>query len=203
MIEKIGVDVKVDWHGHNDRGLGLSNALVAAFDGKVDRIHGTCLGIGERAGNTPIDQILINIKTMGLLDRNLIKLGEYCQFVSRVTGFPIPNNYPTFGRDAFRTASGIHASAILKAIHKVEDSELADLVYSAIPASMVGLKQQIDIGPQSGKANVLFWLGEKGIEPNDDLVISILEAGKRSDRCLTDEEIVGIIQSHDSGTLAG
>jgi 2-isopropylmalate synthase len=186
--------VKIDWHGHNDRGLGLVNGLFAIEYG-ADRVHGTGLGIGERVGNTPMELMLLNLKLAGALpDQDLSKLLEYCQVVSRATGFPIPISYPLVGRDAFRTSTGVHAAAIIKAQAK-GDAWLADRIYSGVPAGMFGRKQEIEIGPMSGASNVTFWLKQRGIDPTPELVQSIIAAAKGSDHVLTTEEVQTIVRS--------
>ena len=156
LIAGIGEEIKIDWHGHNDRGLAVTNAIFALEAG-ADRVHGTCLGIGERVGNAAIDQVLLNLKLLGTIDNNLSSLVRYCRVVSRACHWPIPRNYPLAGDDAFRTATGVHAAAIVKAFER-EDEWLADRVYSGVPAGVFGKKQEIEIGPMSGMSNVRFWL---------------------------------------------
>lgn len=189
-------DIKIDWHSHSDRGLALSNTLVAIEAG-VDRVHGTALGIGERAGNTPMDMLLINLKLLGVIKHDLTKLKEYCDAVSRHCKVPIPPNYPVVGQDAFRTATGVHASAIIKSIAREEDHWLRDLVYSAIPAYNLGFNQIIEIGQMSGQANVQYWLQEKGLKSDLDLVDIILDRAKKSTHTLTDNEIYKIIHNYE------
>lgn len=184
-------EVKIDWHGHQDRGLGVINA-IAAFEAGADRLHGTGLGIGERVGNTPMDQLLVNLQLMGYIDRDLSNLTRYCDTVSTSTGVPIPISYPVVGRDAFRTATGVHAAAVIKAFNKGDDW-LADMVYSGVPASMLNRRQTIDIGPMSGKSNVIFWLERNGIEPTKERVERIFNRAKQSDSVFTDEEIMRLI----------
>jgi 2-isopropylmalate synthase len=194
MLKDAGVShVKIDWHGHNDRGLSVWNC-IAALKAGANRVHGTAIGLGERVGNAPMDQILVNLKLMGWIDNDLSKLAEYCHFVSRVTGVPIPPGYPIMGKDAFETATGVHAAAVIKAIKK-GDRWLADRVYSSIPASEFGRSQSIRIGPMSGKSNVIYWLSQHKIEPKEELVEKIFQAAKRSNRLLTDEEISAICSS--------
>ncbi|MBI2602623.1 MAG: 2-isopropylmalate synthase [Deltaproteobacteria bacterium] len=189
-----GVDVKIDWHGHNDRGLGVTNALVAAVDGGVDRIHGTCLGIGERSGNASMDQILINLFLLDMYQGEKLKLlNEYCHFVSRTYEMPIPRNYPAIGADAFRTATGVHAAAIIKAQKKDQSHWLADYVYSSVPAEKLGGEQIIEIGPASGKSNVIYWLKKRGYEPDSDRVNRVFEFAKQADHILTESEILNLI----------
>jgi 2-isopropylmalate synthase len=184
-------EVKIDWHGHQDRGLGVINA-IAAYEAGADRLHGTALGIGERVGNTSMDQLLVNLQLMGYIDRDLSNLKRYCDTVSTSTGVPIPISYPVVGRDAFRTATGVHASAVIKAFNKGDDW-LADMVYSGVPAKMVNCEQTIEVGPMSGKSNVIFWLERNGIEPTKERVERIFDRAKQSDSVFTDEEIMRLV----------
>jgi 2-isopropylmalate synthase len=190
VVQESGEDVKVDWHGHNDRGLGVINTMAAVAAG-VDRVHATALGIGERVGNCSMDQLLVNLKLMGYIDNDLTPLAEYVRLASEGTGVPIPINYPVFGRDAFRTATGVHAAAIIKA-KKKDDDWLADRVYSGVPAGMVGRQQEIEVGFMSGASNVTWWLAGRGITADEPLVQQILQAAKERDRILTDDEILAL-----------
>jgi 2-isopropylmalate synthase len=196
VVDATGEEVKVDWHGHRDRGLSVENALAAAAAG-ADRLHGTALGIGERVGNTPIDLLMVNMQLLGWSRRRLERLPEYCRLVAETTGVPLPDNYPVIGCDAFRTGTGVHAAAIIKARSKGDDW-LADRIYSGVPASLVGLKQRIEVGPMSGQSNVVFWLEEHGVEPNDELVEAVFRRAKESDRILTAEEILALCPSRDA-----
>jgi len=194
VVDATGEDVKVDWHGHKDRGLSVINALAAAEAG-ADRLHGTAVGIGERVGNCPIDVLLVNLQLLGWIDRDLSRLQEYCRLVSDTTGVPLPDNYPVVGRDAFRTGTGVHASAIIKARQRGEDW-LADRVYSSIPASLIGGRQVIEVGPMSGESNVVYWLHERGIEPGPELVKAIFQKAKTSPGTLEEVEILEICGAH-------
>jgi 2-isopropylmalate synthase len=188
VIAPTGEAVKLDWHGHRDRGLGVANTL-AAIDAGVDRVHGTALGIGERVGNTEMDLLLVNLKLLGMHEHSLAKLPDYVHVVSRATGVPIPPSYPVFGEDAFRTGTGVHAAAIIKAKLKGDDW-LVDRVYSGIPASMFGMSQRIEISHVSGMSNVKYWLAEHGYDANDEgLCQHVFALAKTTDRVLTDEEI--------------
>jgi 2-isopropylmalate synthase len=191
VIRRENPAVKLDWHGHNDRGLGVINAIAALRAG-VHRVHGTALGIGERVGNTPLDQVLVNLRLLGWIDNDLTSLGEYCQAVSEASGVEIPINYPVVGADAFRTGTGVHAAAVIKALRK-GDVWLADLVYSGVPAHLVGLDQKIEIGPMSGESNVVYWLERHGVEPATELVKRIFTRAKDSNRVLTDEELWSLV----------
>jgi 2-isopropylmalate synthase len=190
IIHPAGGKIRLDWHGHRDRGLGLANSL-AAFAAGADQVHGCALGIGERVGNTEIDLVLVNLRLAGAIDRDLTRLGEYVEKISRATGVPIPPNYPVAGRDAFRTATGVHAAAVIKAYHK-NDVKLANSVYSGVPSHYFGRDQVIEIGPMSGKSNVIYWLEKRGLAASDELVERIFAAAKQSDRLLTEEELATI-----------
>ena len=200
VVDATGEDVKVDWHGHKDRGLSVINALAAAEAG-ADRLHGTAVGIGERVGNCPIDVLLVNMQLLGWIDRDLSRLQEYCRLVADTTGVPLPDNYPVVGRDAFRTGTGVHASAIIKARARGEDW-LADRVYSSIPASLIGSRQMIEVGPMSGESNVVYWLKERGIEPGEALVKAIFQKAKTSNSTLEEPEILDICALHGVGPRA-
>lgn len=182
--------VRVDWHGHCDRGFAIANSMAALAAG-ADCVHACALGTGERVGNTQMDQMLVNLKLMGIppwSEQDLTRLRDYCEAVSRATGVPIPPNYPVVGEDAFRTATGVHAAAVIKA-YKKNDVELANAVYSGVPSHLFGMEQIIDIGPMSGKSNVLFWLERHGISASEDLVERIYKRAKNSDHTLSENEI--------------
>ena len=179
--------VRIDWHGHNDRGLGVANA-IAAFEAGADRLHGSVLGIGERCGNVALDQLMINLHLMGFPKGDLSDLPALAERVAELCDVEIPANYPVLGRDAFRTGTGVHAAAIVKALHR-GDVELADAVYSGVPAALVGRRQEIEIGPMAGHSNVVYWLEMNGYDPSADRVDHILQAAKNSPRILTEAEI--------------
>ena len=191
VVEACGGGIGIDWHGHRDRDFAMANSL-AAIDAGATRIHGAAIGIGERVGNTPMDTLLVNLVLMGYIERDLTPLVEYCEAVSAATGVPIPPNYPVVGRDAFRTATGVHAAAVIKAFRK-GDLDLVDAVYSGIPARMVGRQQEIEIGPMSGKSNVVFWLERRGLAAQDEVVDRIFAKAKASAGVLTEDEILGVI----------
>lgn len=188
VIKDARADVGIDWHGHRDRDLAVINS-IAALEAGASRVHGAALGIGERVGNTPMDLLLVNLVLMGYIERDLHHLEEYCQAVSEACGVPIPDNYPVIGRDAFRTATGVHAAAVVKAWKK-GDRELMDSVYSGIPASLVGREQEIEVGPMSGKSNVTYWLEKRGIPASEQVVDRVFQRAKSSPRVLTEAEIL-------------
>jgi 2-isopropylmalate synthase len=197
VIASLGARVGIDWHGHNDRGLALENALWALEYG-ADRVHGTALGIGERVGNAPMELILLNMKLLGLLEeQDLTKLLLYCEKAAQAVGWQVPINYPLVGRDAFRTATGVHAAAIIKAEAK-GDAWLADRIYSGVPAGTFGRKQEICIGFMSGASNVTYWLKQRGIEPTKELVEAILAKAKGTNHILSHEEVMDVVRATGS-----
>ena len=188
-------DVGIDWHGHNDRGMGVVNSIFAIEYG-ADRVHGTALGIGERVGNAALDQIMVNLKLLGELpEHDLSKLLLWCKTASMATRVPIHPQYPLAGSDAFRTATGVHAAAIIKA-EKKGHGWLADRIYSGVPAGMFGKEQEIEIGHYSGESNVVYWLRKRGYDPTSELVAAVLGAAKRGNRVLSDDEVVATIAAH-------
>jgi 2-isopropylmalate synthase len=191
VVDECGGGIGIDWHGHRDRDLAVGNAL-SAWSAGATRLHGAAIGLGERVGNTPMDLLLVNFVLMGRRTADLTRLPEYCQVVSDATGVPIPHNYPVVGRDAFRTATGVHAAAVIKAYHK-DEPELVDSVYAGVPASLVGREQQIDVGPMSGKSNVVYWLERRGLEATDERVDRIFAAAKAANGTLTEDEIRAVI----------
>jgi isopropylmalate/homocitrate/citramalate synthase len=191
IIEEQGEEVRLDWHGHQDRGLGVINS-IAAIEAGADQVHGSALGMGERVGNAPMDQLLVNFKLMNWIENDLSRLGEYCELAAEACGWSIPYNYPVFGRDAFRTATGVHAAAVIKSYRK-GDRELADIVYSGVPAGLFGLEQLIEIGPMSGKSNVIYWLEKRGYEASDERVNRIYEHAKKASAVLEETEIITLV----------
>ena len=190
VVQPSAEKIRIDWHGHNDRGLSIANSL-AAVAGGAHQVHAAANALGERVGNTPMELMLVNLRLMGLIQQDLSRLKEYCEKVAKATHTLIPPNYPVIGHDAFRTATGVHAAALIKAFRK-NDLELANAVYSGVPAHLFGLDQVIEIGPMSGKSNVLFWL-EKHLIPADDATVTrIFDAAKQSPRVLTDDEVFAL-----------
>jgi len=194
LARSLGADVGLDWHGHNDRGLAVANA-ICALEAGADRAHGTVLGIGERVGNAALDQLLVNLKLLGELgDRDLSALTVLCDTAAKACQLHVAPNAPIVGADAFRTASGVHAAAIMKAERKGH-AFLADRIYSSVPAAMLGRAQEIAIGNMSGESNVLHWLREQRLEAAPALVDRILAAAKRADRILTTDDLYRLVDA--------
>ncbi|MCP4543866.1 MAG: 2-isopropylmalate synthase [Chloroflexi bacterium] len=193
----VGPDIEIDWHGHRDRGLAMGCALAAVKAG-ADRIHATALGIGERSGNTPMEQMLINLQLLGYIEQDLTRLPEYCHMAAQACDIPLPANQPVVGSDAFRTATGVHAAAVAKAL-EIGNQWLADRVYSSVPAAIVGREQVIEIGPMSGASNVRYALEQIDVEPQDELVQCILEVTRTLDHVMSEVEllrtVVGVLST--------
>jgi 2-isopropylmalate synthase len=191
VITDLGADVGIDWHGHKDRGFGVASA-IAALEAGATRLHGAALGIGERCGNTPLDLLLVNLVMMGYRDQDLTRLPAYCYAVARACDVRIAPNYPVLGADAFRTATGVHAAAVVKAF-RMGDRALMDAVYAAVPATLVGREQEIEVGPMSGRSNVIFWLEKRGLPATDEIVDRVFAAAKASNRTLTHDQVQTIV----------
>jgi len=194
VVKPSGEKIRIDWHGHCDRGFAVANS-IAALSAGADCVHACALGIGERVGNTQMDLMLVNLKLMEVspwVNQDLTKLKEYCEEISKATGVVIPSNYPVVGSDAFRTATGVHASALIKAFKK-NDVDLANAVYSGVPSQLFGMNQVIDIGPMSGKSNVTFWLEQRGLQCSDENVERIYKKAKSSDHTLSEAEVMGCL----------
>jgi 2-isopropylmalate synthase len=191
IVADVGVDVKIDYHGHRDRNLSVPNS-IAALSAGADRVHGCGLGIGERVGNTPMEALLVNLKLMGWRNTDLSGLPAYCEAISKATDTPIPNNSPVIGKDAFETSTGVHAAAVVKAM-RTGDSWLANRIYSGVPADELGRSQEITVGPMSGKANAVAWLTKRGHECDDETIEKILATAKSSDHVLAEDEILGLL----------
>jgi 2-isopropylmalate synthase len=196
VVKPSGENIRVEWHGHSDRGLAVANSIAALVAG-AEVVHATALGIGERVGNTQLDQMLVNLKLLGIepwKSQDLTKLKEMCDVVSKATDVPIPKNYPVVGDDAFRTGTGVHAAAVIKAIRK-NDVMLANSIYSGVPSHFFGMEQVIEVGPMSGKSNVQFWLERHKLPVSDELVERIFQRAKESNRTLTDAEIMDCVNA--------
>ncbi len=198
VVAPSGEDVKVDWHGHRDRGMGVINCL-AAIEAGVERVHATALGVGERVGNAEMDLLIVNLHLLGTHRHDVARLREYCELAARTIGIPLPHNYPVLGEDAFRTGTGVHAAAIIKARRK-GDAWLADRIYSSVPAAMFGASQKIEVSPLSGLSNVKFWLEEHGYDASDQARCErLFEAAKVADRVLSEEECHRVASADPEG----
>jgi 2-isopropylmalate synthase len=140
-----------------------------------------------------MDLLLLNLKLMGWIDYDLGHLVAYVRKVSEACKFPIPRNYPLSGADAFRTATGVHAAAIIKA-KALGDDWLADRVYSGVPAGEFGRQQEIEIGHMSGMSNVKYWLESRGVAFTEEMCKEILTLAKSCPTTLGEEEIFAVVE---------
>lgn len=185
-------DVDIDWHGHNDRGLSVINSLVALSAG-AQRVHGTAIGIGERAGNTPLEQMLINLKMARDPKRqDLGAISELATFAAEIFNVPVPPNYPGLGEKVYRTASGIHAAAELKA---GQLGLKGTTPYSAVSPEWVNRETDVVVGPLSGSHNVRFVAERLGIPATNEFIARALDVAKSANRILTDQDIKNIANS--------
>ncbi|MCC7051686.1 MAG: hypothetical protein IT355_00375 [Gemmatimonadaceae bacterium] len=183
-----GRQVRVEWHGQDDRGLALANAL-AAVDAGVHRVLASALGLGERCGTVSMEQLLVNLRLAGRWPHTLGSLAEYCDSAAVSFGMAIPASSPVVGRDAFRTGAGARATALVKAL-RAGDRALADNVVSGVPASLIGAENRIDVSPVSGLSNVRWWLSQHGYDAGDLVLMrELLLAVKQTQRAATDEEL--------------
>jgi methanogen homocitrate synthase len=165
LAERGHPDFALGMHFHNDHGLAVANSL-ACLEVGASAIQGTVLGIGERCGNTPIEEVLVALRTLyGLKLRiKYERIPELCDMVSRYAGLPIPANKPIVGMNAFRHESGIHAHGVLSHPH----------IYEMIPSGLVGRKSEFAFGKFSGTAVVLEeCLRPHGIEPTKEQLLQI------------------------------
>ncbi|MFI9422205.1 LeuA family protein [Streptomyces achromogenes] len=193
LIKDRGSHVKILWHGHNDRGLGLANS-IAAVEAGADIVGGAFLGIGERSGNTALEQVIMYLYQNGVGNFDVKNLIPYLKKLSAATEFPIPVNMPLVGQQAFATCTGTHAAAVLKAAEIGTDFE--DYVFSSIPASELGAVQDIGVGPTSGMANATYVLRKGNMDSSEGTAEALLAHAKTQHRLMYEDEIVAWYKQH-------
>lgn len=181
-----GDTIPIDWHGHNDRDLGVANAVAAANAGATC-IHTTVLGIGERCGNVPLEPLLVHLATHETYQWNLSILPQLAEYASKIFDDPIRSRYPIIGQNAFATAAGTHGAALYKATQR-RDSQLAANVYAGADPRSFGREVQVFVGPMSGVANVKWKAQELGVSLKPNSEEDILLVAKERDKILTDQE---------------
>ena len=142
-----------------------------------------------------MELIIVNFYLMGILANKECwkKLIQYVELISSLYDQPLPHNYLVFGSDAFETATGVHAAAVIKAFKK-DDLWLANRVYSGVPADVFGLEQKIRVGPMSGKSNVIYWLKQHNLEVSHIVIDKIFDRAKQTNKLLGDDEIMEIVE---------
>ena len=179
--------IGLDWHGHNDVDMTTANALIALGAG-ADRVHVTSLGIGERAGNTPMESMIENLRQHGINNYKYPLIMEYASYASKVFGRIIPPDKPIVGDLVHKTPTGIHGAGIAKAIEKGRP-DLAGIIYSAVDPSIYGRHPELSIGPLSGNHNAIANLERLNIEVTQQHIQRILVLAQMLGRELSDEEI--------------
>ncbi len=130
---------------------------------------------------------------MGLARRDLTGLPALVETVAGALGVEIPSSTAVVGRDAFRTATGVHAAALVKAL-RLGDPEPVDRIYSGVPAGWLGREQEIEIGPLSGTANVVHFLQTHDLPEDSRLIADILATAKASHRVLSEDEVLAVVE---------
>lgn len=153
-------------HCHNDLGLATANTL-AAIEAGASGFSGTFTGIGERAGNAPLEEVIMALEVLyGVNTRvKLDKMFELCELISSYSGVPIPINKPIIGGNAFTHESGIHSAGVLAHKH----------TYESIPSELLGRESRFRYGKFSGTEVVLKdALKDSGLpEPNRQELLDI------------------------------
>ena len=180
------------WHGHNDRGLALANALCA-LDHGIDGISGTFLGIGERSGNICIEQIMLHLNQYYGSAYCLDSARQYCSLLSRYTEYTMPINQPLFGNQSFTTTAGTHIRALEKA--KRFGTGAHDLLYSSVAAHDLGRQQQIMLGPMSGRSAVKSVLEQIGESYDEKKISTLFNYFKKIQKPITVQEFIDIYPS--------
>lgn len=195
-LERLELPLEIEWSGRNDRGLALANAM-SAWRAGAQALHCAFFALGEGCGLVATEQLLVNLSLAGSVRRELRSLSQVSQELAQTLNLEIYPNLPIIGADAFRTGTGVHAAAILKA-HKKGHEWLADLIYSGVPAAQFGFRQIIEVGPMAGASNVQYWLEQQGVDIEPELVQAILGRAKSSLKVLHDQEIWEVVRAREA-----
>lgn len=164
------VNIPVEIHTHNDYGLAVANAL-AAFEAGAEYASTTVNGLGERAGNSSLEGVIMGLTKLYNLDLpfNISKIYEISRYVEKASGMAVPLNRSIVGQHMFTHESGIHVDGVLKYPY----------TYESFLPDEIGASRRIVIGKHSGKHAVWDKLRELGINPRKDELIKIVEAVKQ------------------------
>jgi|TARA_B100001964_G_scaffold245768_1_gene335771 homocitrate synthase NifV len=188
IIHDIGIDVEI--HTHNDYGLAIANAL-AAFEGGARWASTTINGLGERAGNSSLEGIIMSLtKLYNLkLPFKINSLSEVSSYVEKASGIPVPFNQSIVGQNMFTHESGIHVDGVLKNPY----------TYESFMPDEIGASRNIVIGKHSGKHAVWDKLKKLGIETEKDDLLEIVELVKSQSAnrksAINNKELVEIAKS--------
>ncbi len=191
IIGKIrdGTKLPLSAHLHNDFGLGVANS-IAALSAGAEAIATTVGGIGERAGNVPLEQLVMALKHIHKRDIGIRTEGltELARLVFESAKLPIPVNQPWVGPNAFSHESGIHVQAVLN----------CPMTYECVDPEEVGNRRRLVLGKHSGTAIIRSRLEEKSVQASQeqvcDIVRAIKTAGEEHGR-VSDEEFWSIVQA--------
>ena len=183
------INIEIALHCHNDFGMALSNCISGLLAGAT-AISTTVNGIGERAGNTSLEELVMTLLLIyGVdLEFNIKKFYELSQLVEELTNMKVPDNKPIVGRNVFRHESGIHVDAVLE----------EPLTYEPFVPELIGHQRQIVLGKHSGCRAVRAKLGEYGIDVSRDELCKIVEMVKEKrekGKYINDELFNDIVRS--------
>lgn len=207
-------DVLVEWHGHRDTGNETANAMWAISAG-ADRIHIVSWGYGERAGNTKLETVMINMTN--ILEENGIKspwerkmLSKVLNLYSDLVNIPSPT-HGTMGANSQETSLGIHTDAKLKAERLADEAredgetelaakleQMGRRIYTAVDPESVGKEETISVGPWSGKSTVILAARHLGIKniPSEKTIANILKTTRSFGRVLTPQELRNLLANN-------
>jgi homocitrate synthase NifV len=192
IIETVGIDVEM--HTHNDFGMATANCLAGVRAG-ARFLSTTVMGIGERSGNTPLEEIVMSCKHLLNLSTGIdpIKLKPLAEFVSVASGREIYVSKPFLGANCFAHEAGIHADGIIKDAKNYEPYEPEE----------VGLERKIVIGKHSGRNTIVTDLSNRGITLNDQDAVDLLERVRRGavklHRSISSDELYVMYQDMKAG----
>jgi isopropylmalate/homocitrate/citramalate synthase len=194
VFERVGKSfpgIQFDFHEHDDLGMGTANCIVAVTEG-VDGLHATARGIGERAGNVKLEELLVVLDLKGLREIDGSHIREFANMAADILNFPIALHESIVGAKSMETASGIHASAYAKGkIGGAPDHN----IYLPVPdPEKYGLESLVRIGPMSGLANVYWTLDRLGMKNvTDEKAQEILNSAKEGWKILSDKDVINIV----------
>ena len=175
-------------HCHNDLGMAVANTITAAEAGAF-QLHTTVNGIGERVGNTPLEELLVALRLQfGIDTYDLSKLMGLSKTVEHHSRLRLPKNKPVVGLNAFSHESGIHVAAVL------EEAE----TYELFSPDLVGNKRRIVIGKHTGKKALQYVIAQLGYRPTRDELCQIRDDVKRvceTKKSVSQEELEDIIRT--------
>ncbi len=193
------IDKPLEAHFHQDFGVGVANTLIALAEG-VEVAHTTVLGIGERAGNAPLEELVVALRTMYDVDVGIdySKLYGLAKLVKELSGHNVPTNKPVVGDQLFQIESGIVTSWLRNVGHE-HVTEVFPIHWELVGQQPGGSA----LGKGSGVDSVKIWLETMGVEANDEEELLILQRVKEfalENKCLLNESDLRAIVNEVKGT---